>query len=143
MSYHRKGSNSRLASTNYAISAVMNTKNNCIYKKEILSAIQKIPIQINKDIVKSFIKKDNNFSISEKKDRPIRITPIKNSILNQKTTSSKKDKNLNIEDVIYSLEDLFKQIKDKFSNGKNCVYECKEWIEILNDYIELILDKIE
>ena len=143
MSYHRKGSNSSLASTNSAISAVMNTKNNCIYKKEILSAIQKIPIQINKDIVKSFIKKDNNFSISEKKDRPIRITPIKNSILNQKTTSSKKDKNLNIEDVIYSLEDLFKQIKDKFSNGKNCVYECKEWIEILNDYIELILDKIE
>ena len=143
MSYHRKGSNSSLASTNSALSAVMSTKNNCIYKKEILSSIQKIPFQINKDIVKSFIKKDINFSISEKKDKPIRITPIKNSILYQRTTSSKNEKNLTIENITFSLEDLFKQIKDLFSESKNCVYECKEWIEILNDNIELILDKIE
>ena len=143
MSYHRKGSNTSLASTNSALSAVISAKNNCIYKKEILSAIQKIPYHINKDIVKSFIKKDSNFSISEKKDIPIRITPLKNSIFNQRTTSSKNDKNLNIENITFSLEELFKQIKDNFSNGRNCVYECKEWIEILNDNIELILDKIE
>ena len=42
-SYPRKESGTSFASTKSALSTVINTSNNCLYKKEILSTLLKLP----------------------------------------------------------------------------------------------------
>ena len=59
----RKESDSSLASTKSAISSIINLKNKCLYKKEILSTLQKLPISINKDGLLKNISKINNLII--------------------------------------------------------------------------------
>ncbi len=160
MSYYpRKGSSSSIASTKSALSTVISSKNNCLYKKEILSSLQKLPSKINKDgVVKTYISKNNNLT-SEKKEKPVMITPSKNHIIIKPfSVNSKNIKNLiftqnknnynnvhksKIEDITFNLEDLFNNIVNNFSNGNNCVNECKDFIELLNENLDFILDKIE
>ena len=160
MSYYpRKGSSSSIASTKSALSTVISSKNNCLYKKEILSSLQKLPSKINKDgVVKTYISKNNNLT-SEKKEKPVMITPSKNNIINKPfSVNSKNIKNLiftqnknnynndsksKIEDITFNLEDLFNNIVNNFSNGNNCVNECKDFVELLNENLDFILDKIE
>ncbi len=96
MSYYpRKGSSSSIASTKSALSTVISSKNNCLYKKEILSSLQKLPSKINKDgVVKTYISKNNNLT-SEKKEKPVMITPSKNHIIIKPfSVNSKNIKNL-------------------------------------------------
>ncbi len=152
-SFPRKESGSSYASTKSALSSVINTSNNCLYKKEILSSLLKLPTN---EIVKKYIKNNNNFSISKRKEEPVIISPnknnylkqfstkktIKNLILNHRKNKMYDSKKSKIENITFELEELFNNIQEKFSNGKNCVNECKEWIDILNENINFILDKI-
>ena len=151
-SYPRKESGTSIASTKSALSTIINTSNNCLYKKEILGTLLKLP---SKGIVKKYIKNNNNFSINEKKEKPVIISPNKNNKIIQFSTSKIKNLILNhrknrifdnkkskIENITFQLEELFNIIQEKFTNGKNCVNECKEWIDFLNENIDFILDKI-
>ena len=151
-SYPRKESGTSIASTKSALSTIINTSNNCLYKKEILGTLLKLP---SKGIVKKYIKNNNNFSINEKKEKPVIISPNKNNKIIQFSTSKIKNLILNhrknrifdnkkskIENITFQLEELFNIIQEKFTNGKNCVNECKEWIDLLNENIDFILDKI-
>ena len=57
----RKESYSSLSSTKSTISSKINLKDkNCLYKKEILSTIQKLPDSINKNLLNKISKKNNN-----------------------------------------------------------------------------------
>ena len=152
-SFPRKESGSSYASTKSALSSVINTSNNCLYKKEILSSLLKLPTN---EIVKKYIKNNNNFSISKRKEEPVIISPnknnymkqfstkktIKNLILNHRKNKMYDSKKSKIENITFELEELFNNIQEKFTNGKNCVNECKEWIDLLNENIDFILDKI-
>ena len=69
-SYPRKESGTSIASTKSALSTIINTSNNCLYKKEILGTLLKLP---SKGIVKKYIKNNNNFSINEKKEKIVII----------------------------------------------------------------------
>ena len=79
-SFPRKESGSSYASTKSALSSVINTSNNCLYKKEILSSLLKLPTN---EIVKKYIKNNNNFSISKRKEEPVIISPNKNNYMKQ------------------------------------------------------------
>ena len=151
-SYPRKESGTSIASTKSALSTIINTSNNCLYKKEILGTLLKLP---SKGIVKKYIKNNNNFSINEKKEKPVIISPnknnkiiqfsiskIKNLILNHRKNRIFDNKKSKIENITFQLEELFNIIQEKFTNGKNCVNECKEWIDLLTENIDFILDKI-
>ena len=151
-SYPRKESGTSFASTKSALSTVINTSNNCLYKKEILSTLLKLPTN---EIVKSYMKNNNNFSISKSKETPVIISPNKNNKMKQFSTSKIKNLILNhrknkmfdskkskIENITFQFEELFNIIQEKFSNGKICINECKEWIDLLNENIDFILDKI-
>ena len=124
----RKESDSSLASTKSAISSIINLKNKCLYKKEILSTLQKLPISINKDGLLKNISKIHNLN-NEKKDKPILINPLKNNYTN--SFQNKKNKiivnkinieknNKEIEKIILNLKNLFIQLKNLFTNYKNC-----------------------
>ena len=87
----RKESYSSLSSTKSAISSKINLKDNkCLYQKEILSTIQKLPDSINKNLLNKISKNNNNNNFSEKKDKPIIISPLKNNFTNPFSLSNEK-----------------------------------------------------
>ena len=145
----RKESDSSLASTKSAISSIINLKNKCLYKKEILSTLQKLPISINKDGLLKNISKIHNLN-NEKKDKPILINPLKSNYTN--SFQNKKNKiivnklnieknNKEIEKIILNLKNLFIQLKNLFTNYKNCDKECEEFIDLFNNNFDTILEK--
>ena len=138
----RKESYSSLSSTKSAVSSKINLKDNkCLYKKEILSTLQKLPDSINKNLLNK-ISKNNINNFSEKKDKPIIISPLKNNFTNPFSLSNeKKEKNNSINDITFNIEELFFKIKNLFSNCKNCVKECEELIELFNYNYDFIIEK--
>ena len=145
----RKESDSSLASTKSAISSIINLKNKCLYKKEILSTLQKLPISINKDGLLKNISKIHNLN-NEKKDKPILINALKNNYTN--SFQNKKNKiivnkinieknNKEIEKIILNLKNLFIQLKNLFTNYENCNKECEEFIDLFNNNFDTILEK--
>ena len=138
----RKESYSSLSSTKSAVSSKINLKDNkCLYKKEILSTLQKLPDSINKNLLNK-ISKNNINNFSEKKDKPIIISPLKNNFTNPFSLSNeKKEKYNSINDITFNIEELFFKIKNLFSNCKNCVKECEELIELFNYNYDFIIEK--
>jgi hypothetical protein len=144
----RKESYSSLSSTKSAISSKINLKDNkCLYKKEILNTLQKLPDSINKNLLNKI---SNINSLSEKKDKPITITPLKNNFTNPFSLSNnknifspnqKKEIVNSINDITFKIEELFFNVKNLFCNCKNCVNECEELIELLNYNYDLIIEK--
>ena len=148
----RKEKDTYIKRTNTVSSTNIPSRNNCLYKKDFLKSIQKLPISFNKDgILKSFIS-NKSFPLSEKKDNPIIITPLKtNNNTSLTNTSYKKNKiiltnektNLSkIENLTLNIEELFLKIKNLFSNCENCVKECEEFIELFNSNFDYLLEKI-
>ena len=156
MSFSERKKNNNSSQSSRIKSTTVNSKGNCLYKKEILSSLNKLPLKINKDgIIKTYITKNNN-SNNENKDKPVIINPkinlnltpsynltkkTRQIVLNQKRIKSiTKNK---IENLILNLNDLFVKIKDLFLNNKNCTKECEEWIELFYNNSEYILEKTE
>ena len=115
------------------------TKNQCLYKQEVLSSLLRLPTKIKQDgIIKSYNienieRQRNNYysraiSINEKKSN-YDINSINN--LNK------------IENIINSLNDLFNQIQTSFMKGKNCVKICNDWINIFNNNVDFIIEMTE
>ncbi len=115
------------------------TKNQCLYKQEVLSSLLRLPTKIKQDgIIKSYNienieRQRNNYysraiSINEKKSN-YDINSINN--LNK------------IENIINSLNDLFNQIQTLFMKGKNCVKICNDWINIFNNNVDFIIEMTE
>ena len=147
----RKETDISIKRTNTVSSTNIPSRNNCLYKKDFLKSLQKLPISISKDgIVKTYISK-KSFPLSEKKDNPISITPLKSNInISLTTPSFKKNKiiltnektNISmIENLTLNLEELFLKIKSLFSNCENCIKECEEFIELFNNNFTFILEK--
>ena len=72
-SHPRIESDSTISSTKSTLSSIVSSKGKCLYKKEFLCSVQKLPIPSNKDeMYKNLISK-NNFPLSEQKDKVIII----------------------------------------------------------------------
>ncbi len=155
-SHPRIESDSSISSTKSTSSSIVSSKGKCLYKKEFLSSLQKLPIPSNNDeMYKNLISK-NNFPLSEQKDKVIIITPLKNSSIIPFTNSCKKN-NINIsnykkenkifeitykiDNITIKLEELFIKIKDLFCECQICINECEEFIELLNKNFDFILEK--
>ena len=159
-SYIKKDSINSGISTNSAHSNNLNKKNQCLYKREILSSLIRLPTKIKQDgVIKSY--NIENIQREKKKynTRPITVN-LNKSINKQNIISpykSNQDNNYNnnnndfntsysiqqktkIDILINNLYDLFHQIQLLFLNGKNCINECNDWIEIFNSNIEFIVE---
>jgi TFIIF-interacting CTD phosphatase-like protein len=156
MSFSERKKNYTSSQSSRTKSTTVNSKGNCLYKKEILSSLNKLPLKINKDgIIKTYITKNNN-SNNENKDKPVIINPKINLNLTPSYNLSKKTRQIvlnqkriksitknKIENLILNLNDLFVKINDLFLNNKNCTKECEEWIELFYNNSEYILEKTE
>ena len=157
-SYIKKDSINSGISTNSTHSNNLNKKNQCLYKREILSSLIRLPTKIKQDgVIKSY--NIENIQREKKKynTRPITVN-LNKSINKQNIISpykSNQDNNYNknyintsysnqqktkIDILINNLYDLFHQIQLLFLNGKNCLNECNDWIEIFNSNIEFIVE---
>ncbi len=148
----RKEKDTCIKRTNTVSSTNIPSRNNCLYKKDFLKSLQKLPLSISKDgIIKTYIS-NKSFPLSEKKDNPISITPLKSNINTSLATTSYKKNNIiltnektnlsNIENLTLNIEELFLKIKNLFSNCENCIKECEEFIELFNNNFDFILEKI-
>ncbi len=128
-------------------SNIINKKNECLYKREILSTLVRLPTKIKQDGVLKSYKMDN--IQKEKKQfnsNPISVNLNKN-INKQKFSSPNKSKIIilnqkknKIEIIIESLNDLFNQIQFLFMKSINCENECNNWIEIFNNNSDFIIE---
>ena len=148
----RKEKDTCIKRTNTVSSTNIPSRNNCLYKKDFFKSLQKLPLSISKDgIIKTYIS-NKSFPLSEKKDNPISITPLKSNINTSLATTSYKKNNIiltnektnlsNIENLTLNIEELFLKIKNLFSNCENCIKECEEFIELFNNNFDFILEKI-
>ena len=143
--------NSKISS-NSINSNNINKKSQCLYKKEILSSLIRLPTKIKQDgVLKSY-----NFENIQKekynKTKPITVN-LNKSINKSKIISSNKQNNnmniftntklLKIETLMNNLNDIFNQIQFLFLNGKNCINECNDWIELYYNNINFIYEMIE
>ena len=129
MSFSERKKNNNSSQSSRIKSTTVNSKGNCLYKKEILSSLNKLPLKIKKDgIIKTYITKNNN-SNNENKDKPVIINPKINLNLTPSYNLSKKTRQIvlnqkriksitknKIENLILNLNDLFVKIND-----------CPEW----------------
>ena len=156
-SYIKKDSINSGISTNSAHSNNLNKKNQCLYKKEILSSLIRLPTKIKQDgVIKSYNIENIQREKKNYNTRPITVN-LNKSINKQNIISpykSNQDNNYNeynntsysnqqkskIDILINNLYDLFNQIQLLFLNGKNCLNECNDWIEIFNNNIEFIVE---
>ena len=152
MSLHQRKSNS-LNSKNI-LSVIKNSKDNCLYKKEILNSLHKLPLKINRDrILKLNLNKNNDIN-NDKKDKPFLITQMKNNLnlnplknqlkhilLNQRKIGG-KDKNKN-DYLITNLNNLFNSICDLFHSNNNYTKECKEWIDLFYQNADYIFENTD
>ena len=105
MSFSERKKNYTSSQSSRTKSTTVNSKGNCLYKKEILSSLNKLPLKINKDgIIKTYITKNNN-SNNENKDKPVIINPKINLNLTPSYNLSKKNKT-----------NSFKSKKNKINN---------------------------
>ena len=152
MSLHQRKSNS-LYSKNI-LSVIKNSKDNCLYKKEILNSLHKLPLKINRDrILKLNLNKNNEIN-NDIKDKPLLITQMKNNLnlnplknqlkqmlLNQRKLRG-KDINKNVY-LINNLNNLFNTICDLFHSNNNYTKECKEWIDLFYQNSDYIFEKTD
>ena len=94
-------------------SNIINKKNECLYKREILSTLVRLPTKIKQDGVLKSYKMDN----IQKEKNKINSTPITVNLNKQKFFSPNKSKIIilnqkknKIEMIIESLNDLFNKI---------------------------------
>ena len=152
MSLHQRKSNS-LYSKNI-LSVIKNSKDNCLYKKEILNSLHKLPLKINRDrILKLNLNKNNEIN-NDIEDKPLLITQMKNNLnlnplknqlkqmlLNQRKLRG-KDINKNVY-LINNLNNLFNTICDLFHSNNNYTKECKEWIDLFYQNSDYIFEKTD
>ena len=125
-------------------SNIITKRNQCLYKKEILSSLIRLPTKIKQDgVLKSYNMENIQKERKRFNSRPITVNLNKN-INNQSPSKStimllnqKKNK---IENLIKSLNDLFNQIQVSFMKRNNCTNECNDWIEIFNSNSDFIIE---
>ena len=145
-SYQKKESINNKIRTN--IVNLNNSKNQCLYKKEILSSLLKLPTKIKQDgIIKSYkiknIERENKIYNS----RPITVNLNKSFTQSNLISPYKKNNNNNnfneknnIEIVINNLNDLFNQIQISFFQKQNCLNDINNWIEMFYNNINIIIE---
>ena len=124
-------------------SNIINKKNECLYKREILSTLVRLPTKIKQDGVLKSYKMDNK----KKEKNKINSTPITVNLNKQKFFSPNKSKIIilnqkknKIEMIIESLNDLFNQIQFLFMKSINCENECNDWIELFNNNSNFMIE---
>ena len=145
-SYQKKESINNKIRTN--IVNLNNSKNQCLYKKEILSSLLKLPTKIKQDgIIKSYkiknIERENKIynsrpitvNLSKSFTQSNLISPYKNN--NNNNNFNEKN---NIEIVINNLNDLFNQIQISFFQKQNCLNDINNWIEMFYNNINVIIE---
>ena len=151
--YHRKTIkvNSIKPST---ISSILNSKDKCLYRKEILSSLHKLPLKLNmegifkNDSMKNNIlnnEKSENSDLSTSKIKTIplstQIRKRKQIIINErKNKSVEKNK---IESIILILEDLFNKINNLYFESNDIFNQCKEYIDYFYENANFIEEKTE
>ena len=145
-SYQKKESINNKIRTN--IVNLNNSKNQCLYKKEILSSLLKLPTKIKQDgIIKSYkiknIERENKIYNS----RPITVNLNKSFTQSNLISPYKKNNNNNnfneknnIEIVINNLNDIFNQIQISLFQKKNCLNDINNWIEMFYNNINIIIE---
>ena len=145
-SYQKKESINNKIRTN--IVNLNNSKNQCLYKKEILSSLLKLPTKIKQDgIIKSYkiknIERENKIYNS----RPITVNLNKSFTQSNLISPYKKNNNNNnfneknnIEIVINNLNDLFNQIQISFFQKQNCLNDINNWIDMFYNNINIIIE---
>jgi len=130
----------------------INKKNQCLYKKEILSSLIRLPTKIKQDgVLKSYNIENIQKERQNNKIKPITVN-LNKSIKKSKIISPNKENNninifsnrklLKLENLINNLNDIFNQIQILFFNGKNCFNECNDWIELFYNNIDFIIKLI-
>ena len=145
-SYQKKESINNKIRTN--IVNLNNSKNQCLYKKEILSSLLKLPTKIKQDgIIKSYkiknIERENKIynsrpitvNLSKSFTQSNLISPYKNN--NNNNNFNEKN---NIEIVINNLNDLFNQTQISFFQKQNCLNDINNWIEMFYNNINVIIE---
>ena len=145
-SYQKKESINNKIRTN--IVNLNNSKNQCLYKKEILSSLLKLPTKIKQDgIIKSYkiknIERENKIYNS----RPITVNLNKSFTQSNLISPYKKNNNNNNfneknnnEIEINNLNDLFNQIQISFFQKQNCLNDINNWIEMFYNNINIIIE---
>ncbi len=145
-SYQKKESINNKLRTN--IVNLNNSINQCLYKKEILSSLLKLPTKIKQDgIIKSYkiknIERENKIynsrpitvNLNKSFNQSNLISPYKNN--NNNNNFNEKN---NIEIVINNLNDLFNQIQISLFQKKNCLNDINNWIEMFYNNINIIIE---
>ena len=142
--------NSKISS-NSINSNNINKKSQCLYKKEILSSLIRLPTKIKQDgVLKSY--NIENIQKEKHNKKPITVN-LNKSIKKSKIISpNKKNNNMNIfsntkllkiETLMNNLNEIFNQIQFLFLNGRYCINECNDWIELYFNNINFIYEMIE
>ena len=142
--------NSKISS-NSINSNNINKKSQCLYKKEILSSLIRLPTKIKQDgVLKSY--NIENIQKEKHNKKPITVN-LNKSIKKSKIISpNKKNCNMNIfsntkllkiETLMNNLNEIFNQIQFLFLNGRYCINECNDWIELYFNNINFIYEMIE
>ena len=151
--YHRKTikANSINSTT---ISSFLNSKDKCLYRKEILSSLHKLPLKLNKEGIFKNDSMKNNILNNEKSEKSNLIAPKINTIplstqirkRKQILINEKKNKSVEknkIESIILILEDLFNKINVLYFNSNDIFNQCKEYIDYFYENAIFIEEKTE
>ncbi len=151
--YHRKTikANSINSTT---IPFILNSKDKCLYRKEILSSLHKLPLKLNKEGILKNDSMKNNILNNEKSEKSnlnnpkINTIPLSTQIRKRKQMmiDEKKSKSVDknkIESIILILEDLFNKINVLYFNSQNIFNQCKEYIDYFYENAIFIEEKTE
>jgi hypothetical protein len=151
--YHRKTikANSINSTT---IPFILNSKDKCLYRKEILSSLHKLPLKLNKEGIFKNDSMKNNILNNEKSEKSnlnnpkINTIPLSTQIRKRKQMiiDEKKSKSVDknkIESIILILEDLFNKINVLYFNSQNIFNQCKEYIDYFYENAIFIEEKTE